>query len=102
MDQTMKHTLQSLLALAATDEGKEKINVIVAELCNAGEPIKGYVVSLDAMAEAKRRLSDEEDSKFRDWLYCVIPQPAKVRRFHNPEPVEEAMAFILTVQEELT
>ncbi len=83
----MKHTLESLLALAATDEGKQQIRVMVAEI-QGWQMIKGerpsslghlvatiggkmdfvpfFTTSLDAMAEV---LKDKDDAFMREFQH---------------------------------
>lgn len=124
----MNHTLESLLKLAETPEGREEIRAIVAELCGwnreqnpnngiwmwwtqvpgfrryhqAGPP--DYTDSLDAMAKAKQNMRFSERRWFAAHLIDVLSHKlgggARVadRELAFTEAWQEAIAFILTKQ----
>lgn len=120
----MKHTLESLLALAETDDGRKQIRVIVAELAGwAGvlnDPLHGYVgikpgewasrklphfhTSLDAIMPEVRKLSIHDGD---EWpyiqrltrvLHAATKRPASPFKLATAEAVHHCIAFILTKQ----
>jgi len=86
----MKHTIESLLELSKTPEGKQQIRVTVAELCGwtkcrttknplfefGRKPggkfpdfyLPDYTGSLDEMVEAEKMLTHSECRIYEGWL----------------------------------
>lgn len=115
----MKHTLETLLELAKTGEGRMRIRVMVAELNGyerrpdgrwrrVGEVgscgIPQYTTSLDAMAEAKACLgSIEALAKYADNLekVCVPTHICSLTHWKSivmATALQRSIAFILTKQ----
>lgn len=122
----MKYTLQELLKLADSDEGKQRIRVMVAELCGytltadqrwrrpgqtVGEcGLPEFAKSLDDMAELVRGFTDPAFHKFclnlskLSWI--LYPDQTDQHSYMNRlrvsfagAAIDHAIAFILTKQE---
>lgn len=55
---------------------------------------------LNAMRVVKLLLTDEQAAQYRDVLWTVIKQPAKVWKFHTPTAMEEFTAICQVLLEE--
>lgn len=120
----MKHTLESLLALASTNEGKQQIRVMVAGLFG-WQMIKGerpsslghliaqldgktgfvpfYHTSLDAIMPEVRKLNEGEKARFLNELQSVCAVVVSrhftlARAMLSADPIHHCIAFLLTLQ----
>lgn len=122
----MTHTLTTLLELAETDEGREKIRVMVAELAGwqkcpgslvcwehdkkvaTRASLPRFTTSLDAIASAEAGLTDEEWDRYAELLFDIAENEslemdfidiALSRAYVSASALHRAIAFVLTKQE---
>ena len=123
----MKHTLESLLELSNTDEGRQKIRVIVAELvgwstwkgsenypslkvwtapdgkARCRSDIPEYHTSLNAIMPEVRKLNEDQQNRWINVLADIIDPMGELGwkadfTIATAEAVHHCIAFILTKQ----